>query len=517
MQPRPYQQRLIHDIRTALKTYQHVMVQSPTGSGKSFIFSFITHGARAKNKRVWVIVPMKQLIRQTSKHFSKWQIPHGMITAGNNESIAYNVHIVSKQTLERRWDKIKNWPDIIIIDEAHQNYDFQVKLKAYAPDTVRLIGLTATPERLSGEGLSDIYDTLVEGADIRELTELGYLSPVRYFSPPLEGLDEIHKKGYDYDAEELEALFKRRAIYGKVVQHYRKLAHKRPTIVFCRDIAAAERWAKTFRDAGYKFESIDGRMKDKKRNMLIKALENGEIDGLTSVNLISIGFDCPRIECVIKLRPTESKALDSQMNGRGMRIYPGKKDVIILDFVNNLQTHGHPYSSYSWNFYGAKKRKKKGQHIDSIKLCQKCFMYYEGEKCPYCGYEKEKKTRSDLKEVDGRLIEVKGPIPLAERDSEEKQEYQDRINTAVDTCRNAENEIDSGAVGELLKIAEELGRRPMWVYWKLSSTYIGKDGNEVKRKTVNNPLLYEIARQKGYANGWCYYKRKEIKQKLGQK
>lgn len=515
MIPRPYQSRMITDLRVAMREHKHVLLCAPTGSGKSFIFSQITSSVNKNKMRIWVIVPMRQLLKQTSEHFQKWQIPHGMIKQGVQESRAFLVHIVSKQSLERRWDKVKNWPDLIIIDECHQNYDFQMKLKSIMPDTSRLIGLTATPERLSGEGLSDIYDTMVEGPTIGELVQDGYLSPVRIFSPPLDGLSELHRIGTEYKSDELEALFARRAIYGKVIEHYKKYAHGRPSLVFCRDVKSAKKWAEKFREAGYKFESIDGKMDDKARHALVSALEQGKIDGLTSCELITTGFDCPRVECIMKLRPTLSKALDSQMNGRGMRIYPGKKDLVILDFVNNLDTHGHPYSEYKWNFEGKEKRQPKGKHVDTLKLCPKCFLYYDGTSCPNCGEQKPTTPRKDLKEVDGYLVEVKGPIPLSDRAPEEKREIADKIGAAVDEFREAEatGQIAPGAVGELLKIADDLGYSAMWVYHRLSDTYINKAGDEVKRLTVNSPLLYEIARQKGYKPGWAWMKKKELREK----
>ena len=515
MTSRPYQSRIIISLRLSMRENKHVLLCSPTGSGKSFIFSHITNSVAKSGKRIWVIVPMRQLLKQTSEHFLKWKIPHAMIAAGLQESRAFKVHIVSKQTLERRWDKIKNWPDAIIIDECHQNYDFQMELKSQAPEHTHLIGLTATPERLSGEGLSDIYDDIVYGPSILELVSDGYLSPVRYFAPPLEGVEELHRRGTEFDSDELEALFKRRAIYGKVVDHYRQYAHGRPTLVFCRDVRSAEKWAAQFRESGYRFESIDGKMPDKTRHALVDALKDGRIDGLTSCELITTGFDCPRVECVIKLRPTESKALDSQMNGRGMRIWPGKEDLVILDFVNNLERHGHPYSDYQWNFYGKEKQRPKGKHADILRLCPKCFLYYSGTTCPNCGDEKETKPRKDLKEVDGRLVEITGPVPLSDRDPEEKREIADRISASINEFREAENLgiIAPGAVGELLKIADDLGYGAMWVYWKLSEKYINKNGEEVKRLTINSPLLAEIARQKGYKPGWAWMKKKEIESK----
>jgi DNA repair protein RadD len=502
--PRPYQEKAIKDLRISLRTHRTAMFSSPTGSGKSFIFSSITNSAFSKGAIIWVIVPLSELIIQTQRHFVKWKIVHSLIASGIKESRAFNVHIVSKQTIERRWDKIKRWPTLILIDEAHINYDFQIKLLSVIPEYTKIIGLSATPERLDGRGLSDIYDDLIFGPSRKDLVEQGYLSNIRYFAPPLEGLEELHKKGIDVDADELEALFKRRAIYGDVLKHWKEYTFRKPTLAFCRNVDQAERWAHVFREAGFRFECLEGRMKKGRREAIVNALQNNEIHGITSVNLIAMGFDCPHVECILKLRPTESKSLNDQMDGRGMRPAMGKEDCVIFDFVNNIHKHGHPLSPYDWNFYGKEKKSQKNKHADILKLCPKCWQYFTGTVCDNCGNQKQRKP-VNIKEIDGRLVEQKGPVPLDELPWEMKKDYQDRISAAREAYREAaeEGRVDFGPIRELIIIAEKLGRSIMWVYYEL---------NELNH-AVNVPLLSAIAEIKGYAQGWIYYKRKELAKK----
>jgi hypothetical protein len=295
-----------------------------------------------------------------------------------------------------------------------------------------------------------------------------------------------------------------------MIQHYREHAHEKACIVFCRSVKAAEETAARFRDAGYRFESIDGNMTDKQRKALIDGLKSGRIHGLTSCELICYGLDAPRVECIIKLRFTMSKALDSQMNGRGLRPYPGKDYCIILDPVGCLTEHGHPLEDYEWQFHGLEKRgKKKGVSPATLKLCAECFMHYDGDRCPHCGTERGKKKQKQYQEIDGRLIEITGPVKLNERPKEDQREIQDRIGILVDEVISAAKSGDGilpGPIGELLKIAEDIDNSAMWVYWKLS------DGMRV----VNEPLLAEIRRQKGYKPGWIWMQRKAIEQRLGR-
>ncbi len=522
---RPYQEKMINDLREALRKYNRVLLSAATGSGKSFVFSSITSTAFYRNFRVWVIVPLTVLLSQASEHFIKWEIAHALIASGHQESRAFNIHIVSKQTIERRWDKIKNWPDLILIDEAHINYDFQLQLIERMPENTKVIGFTATSEREDGRGLSNIYQVWVKGPEPRELAESGYLCKVRYFSPPLEGIDELHKKGIEVDAGELEALFANRAIYGKVIEQWKEYSLNKPTLAYCRNIKAAEEWAHRFREAGFAFENIDGTMKHSRRKALVAALESGKIVGLTSVNLIAYGFDCPRIEAILKLRPTESKALDSQMNGRGLRIYEKwlidgkieinpsnipnnaeliykKENVIIHDFVHNLRKHGHPLTDYEWNFYGKEKRKKiKDESADKLKLCPICWEYE-------CNCQNKKRVMPDrnIIEINGRLVEHDAPIALKDRPYEERKEYHDKIIAAKNAYLELEKtgKINLAPIKELCEIAESLGRSVMWVYYELNKL----------EKLVNIPLLKAIEEIKGYKKGWSFFKIKELRSKI---
>jgi len=139
----------------------------------------------------------------------------------------------------------------------------------------------------------------------------------------------------------------------------------------------------------------------------------------------------------------------------------------------------------------AKTKKPKGVAPAALHLCPACFMYFEGTKCPNCQEEKPAKPRAGLKEVDGRLIEVTGPVKMAERPIEERREMIDRINRA----------IDDSAIEEMAAIALELGRKPVWIYHQLNKN----------QSMVNVPLLYEIARVKKYKPGWAHFQAEKLK------
>lgn len=482
-----------------------VLLQAPTGAGKTIIFSKITELARNLGTvPTWIIVPRNELLQQASDSLANIGVAHGLIAAGVQESKAFDIHVVSKDTLIRRLDKIKVPPKFVIVDEAHLALARYLQFFEFFCDT-KFLGVTATPERLDGRGLSEMYERLVLGPTIHELISLGFLTDVVYFCPPIQGIENLHRRGTEYDPDELERLLETRKVYGKTIDHYKRHAWGKPALVFCRSIKAADETAQKFNAAGFLFENIDGTMSYKRRKALIGALRTGEIHGLTSCELITYGLDVPRVECIIMLRPTLSRTLFLQMIGRGLRPFEGKQRCVVLDHVGNLQVHGHPLAPYEWNFHGREKPKRKRDSEDVLRLCPEIdFMYCDKRTCIGCPHNHSGKTIRNFEFVNAELIEAESPIKLNDRPPEEKREFIDRINHAKTCWHAGDPSIKKGAIGDMLAIANELGRDPMWVYWKLA-----KD-----RLTVQVSILHEIARQRGYKPGWAWFKKKMIKERL---
>ncbi len=434
-------------------------------------------------------------------------VPHGRIAAGRAESRAFSLHLVSSNTLIRRWEKIIAPPDFIILDEAHLYYDRQLEICEHFPKA-KILGVSASPERLDGRGLSDIYGKLVEGPGIRELVEQGYLVPLRYYAPPLEGLGQVHRKGLDYDEDELAELMQRRKVYGKAVEHYERRATGRSALVFARSVVESEKIAAEFRARGWKFEPVSANTPAKTRAAIVAGLKSGELHGVVNCEVACYGLDVPRIECVILLRPTMSKALQTQMVGRGLRPSPqtGKRECVILDHVNLVDEHGHPFADYEWQFHGREKRTRKLDPTIRLRLCPETFLYCERPSCVGCeNNTKQRKTRAEAV-VDVQLRELAPPVEMRVRPPEEQEVFEERISAAVTRAKVAESrgEMDAGAIGELLRLARQIDRQPLWVYWRLCEN----------RLTANVPLLSEIARQEGYKRGWVWYARQKVTERL---
>ncbi len=517
---RTYQQELYLSARRALSVNRSVCIQLATGGGKTAIASAMVSSVYDKNKLAWYITPRRNLVEQASQHFKKWNVPHGIINAVSRESLAFNIHVVSKETLVRRWDKIKRWADLIIVDEAHLNYEFQLELFRRAPLSTKFIGYTATPERLSGEGLSveggGIYNELIEGPCIPWLMEHDFLCDLKYFSPPLDGLENLHYRGIDYDEEELEQLLQRRKIYGQVIDHYIKYAKGKSALIFCRSVKSAYQTAERFRDQGFSFHTVEGKMPHKKLREILSAHKAGQIQGLTSADLVLYGMDIPRVEFGASLRPTRSRALYMQMIGRLLRPFKDEKTgyvkqyAIWMDHVNMILEHQdenypgiplHYVPKINWNFHGREKRKCiKSANILSCPYLD--FLYCENPRCSTCEHNPDKSVKDARKPmvvVPAELIEAPHPIPLMDRPPEERREIQDRIG---EIAREYNQTPAPGPVGEILQIADDLGYSVFWAYHRL---------NNDSRMAVNVPLLAEIARQKNYKPGWIYFAKQKVR------
>jgi len=523
---RDYQQGLYIQARQALTTSRAVCIQLATGGGKTPVMSAMCESVYGKHKTAWILVNRKELLTQASAHLLKWNVPHNMIKPGRAESNAFRIHLVSSDTLIRRYDKIKRWPDLIIFDECHLTLDRQIEIVKRLPEHTKIIGFTATPERGDGRGLSvkagGVYDELITGPSIPELTEQGYLSGLRYFSPPLEGLSSLKVRGTDYDEEQLEELLKRRKVYGELVGHYAKYGvnpngTRKPALIFCRSIKSADHTAERFRDKGFNFHNIDSTMTDTRRAELVAALTAGTIDGLTGCDIFTYGIDIPRVEYGATIRPTLSRALYMQAIGRVLRPFRDgvtgyrKEEALFFDHVNNILEHQddrypgvplHYVPEISWNFDGVDKRKRDKKQKNVILCPHLDFMYCDKGNCATCQHNPDKSVtdaRKPMIVIPAALVEAPRPVPMAERAPDDQREIQDRIGAAI---LEYKRDMSPGPVGELLKIAESLKRQPMWVYYELTSE---------DRKTINIPLLHEIARQKKYDPKWVYFRIKEAR------
>lgn len=406
------------------------------------MFAYMAREAQSRGNVVWFLVHRRELLNQTVDTFDRFGI--------NRETI----YIDMVNTVSRRLDNLHiPAPDLIIFDEAHFSAakTWQRIIDRF-PDAY-IVGLTATPTRLDGKPLGDIYDTLVEGKSIGSLIDDGYLSPYKYYAPSVIDMTGVSVKRGDYDKKELEEKLMKSAIYGDVVQSYRQYADGKQTVVYCASRNHSKEVAQAFTDAGYSAVHFDGDTPQKERENIIQRFRDGDITIVCNVDLISVGFDMPAIECAILLRPTQSTALYIQQASRALRKQEGKT-AIILDHVGNYTRHGLPDDEHTWTlderFNGETKHDEDGMLL--VRQCENCFAVYETKlgKCPQCGAAVEP-TQEEL--------EIKKEIELKEIKRQEEQERKERVSAYKDEteCRNLE---------ELATYAKLKGYKPGWTYFQ---------------------------------------------------
>lgn len=394
--------------------YHAPLLVRATGTGKTYIFSYIAAGLAKNGKRAIAMCHRDELLDQISESFSNFDIRHSFIASDRLYDRRHLVHVASVATAARRLDRVAV-PDYVIVDEAHHAVGASMYAKcinhwrAMNP-ALRIIGVTATPERLSGEGLGETFDEMIVGVQTAEGIEKGILSPFRLFAPAGAGVDMsgVRTRMGDFVRGEAAAVMDKPAIIGSAVNEYRQKMDGAPAVAFCVSVEHAEHVAEQFRAQGYRAAKLDGNMDRGMRRALVNDFSRGAINVLTSCDVLSEGFDVKGIVGAILLRPTQSLALYLQQVGRALRVAPGKDAAIILDHVRNCERHGLPDDPREWSLLGRGERKKKGEKDENAcRQCEHCKAYSPAaaSKCRECGKAFPVQARK-IEEVAGSLSEV---------------------------------------------------------------------------------------------------------------
>lgn len=403
---RPYQSALIDRLRHSLRSHRSVLLQLPTGGGKTVLTAAMIGTAASRGRRCHFHVHRQELIDQTINTFSAVGIPHGVIAASYAPNPFQPVQVASIDTLRHRLARVRA-PDLCVWDEAHHlgAKSWRRIMDAW-PKAVH-VGLTATPERLDGKGLDDCFQDMVCGPTTAELIEAGYLSKYRLFAPSRPDTTGLHSRGGDYKTEEADALMDRPTITGDAIAHYNRLARDKRAVAFCVSIKHSQHVAEQFRAAGVVAWHVDGGTDRSERRQAIDAFRRGEIKVLCNVALFGEGFDLPELDAAILLRPTQSLGLHLQQVGRALRPAQGKPYAILLDHAGNTARHGLPDDERQWSLQGrAGRAASAGDRSDPIRQCKTCYAVFRpAPVCPACGRPVEGQPR-EVDQVDGDLAEI---------------------------------------------------------------------------------------------------------------
>jgi DNA repair protein RadD len=455
MQLRPYQldakQSIYREWDTGVKNVLYVL---PTGGGKTVTLSDIVH---EHTGAACAIAHRQELVTQISLALARDGIRHRIIGPTSVVKLAVNIHmaevgrsfydpsakvaVAGVDTLIRREAELKNWllsVTLWLMDESHHPLIENKWGKAIEMfPNAKGLGVTATPIRADGKGLGrhadGNFDVMVEGPNMRDLINMGFLTDYRIFAPPSDldlGTVQISAVTGDYNKDGLRKAVRKSHIMGDVVAQYLRIASGKLGITFATDVETATEIAARFNAAGVPAEVVSAKTPDAERVAILRRFKNRELQQLVNVDLFGEGFDLPAIEVVSMARPTQSYSLFAQQFGRALRILPGKEVAYIIDHVGNVVRHGLPDARRVWSLDRREKRSREAPtDVIPVKACPQCTGVYERiyAVCPFCGFKPIAAPRSGPEQVDGDLCELdaatlalmRGEIAEIDKDAEQ--------------------------------------------------------------------------------------------------
>lgn len=416
------QQEVVREVRAAFtEGHQTVILQSPTGSGKSRMGAYMVASAIAKGSTVLFDVPMKELRKQIANTFMDCGIDHSFIAAGQKYSPFSASWISTTPTIAGRLDRVPRIK-FALIDEGHQGGEARDRLKEWLRNHgAKILILTATPERLDGKPIDATCNRIVMGKPIKWLIENKRLSDYRLFSPNQPDLSALRKTSSgEYNALDTAGFMESQtALIGDAVRHYKQLAMGMRNVSYCASIKHSQMVCQMFNDAGIPSAHIDGSMSDDERAKIIKAFARREVLNMCNADLLLYGFDLAAssgdnnavVESISDLKPTMSKAMQFQKIGRALRMKSNA--AVIMDHAGNTfnpdgsAKHGLPCTPVDWQWRGRKKRLGEGKEKTiPVRQCPACYMVHRpAPQCIACGHVYEVRSRV-LETVEGELQEI---------------------------------------------------------------------------------------------------------------
>ncbi|WP_167853582.1 DEAD/DEAH box helicase [Roseovarius aestuariivivens] len=414
---RPHQAKAIDLLRQSLgKGHKRVVLQAPTGFGKTLVAAKIIQGALDKGNHVIVTAPAISLIDQSLEAFASEGIYDiGVMQASHPRTNPLaRVQVASVQTLARR-----DIPDatLVIVDECHQRFKTIEKLMKDRPD-VCFIGLSATPW---GKGMGLIWDDLVVPTTINELIEQEYLSNFTVFAPDVPDLASVKTQHGDYHEGQAAAVMHGKALMASVVETWLARGENRPTLLFGVNCAHAEALSEAFKGAGVSSAYVDAYTDSVERALIERQFRAGEVKVVCSVRTLTTGVDWP-VSCIIDAAPTKSEILHVQKIGRGLRNGEGTQDLLVLDHAGNSLRLGLVTDIQNQTLDTCKPGEKATSGPKAKKLprpCTSCETLFTGRFCPSCG--RERKPVPGVNTVEGELVEI-GEVRKTPT-KEEKQKF----------------------------------------------------------------------------------------------
>ena len=440
-----YQKDMVQQIEEAFKTHQSVMVQMPTGTGKTILLSEVVKREKLKGKNpdgdkseklkgknpcVWIVVHRRELVEQIEETLAK-QLDSSFFPLHSSL-----IKVFSIQWLSRHYQEMEEKPSLIVIDEAHHAVARTYKEVMDAYPEAKKLGLTATPCRLNRKGFTDLFDVLLQSWSYNKFIADGWLSLYDYMSVKADSLDQqmvfgLTKRGADGDfsLREMSEKLDVRPSIERLCDTVMRYAPDKKGIVYAIDIKHAEHIAEYYRERGLNAVAISSKTPAEERKSIIDRFRNSNdslkntncqvldspIRILVNVDLFGEGFDCPDVEFIQLAHPTLSLSKYLQQVGRGMRVYEGKRYCLILDNVGLYRLFGMPSDDRDWQAMFEGKSAGKGNIASAEERYSVAYALRDESRCIISNEQTELITvmthegqRKDLDEAYGYEVKKNG-------------------------------------------------------------------------------------------------------------
>lgn len=320
---------------------QRTLLVLPTGCGKTIVFAKISEDCVKRGERVLILAHRGELLEQAADKIHKACNLNCAVEKAEETSLGsfWRITVGSVQTLMRESRLARFLPDYfdtIIIDEAHHavSDSYQRILQHFSG--AKVLGVTATPDRGDMKNLGQVFDSLAYEYTLPRAIREGYLCPIKALTIPLNlDLTGVSVQAGDFRAADLDTALEP-YLYQIADEMLRNCADRK-TVVFLPLVKTSQKFRDILNERGFRAAEVNGNSED--RAQILADFEAGKYNVLCNSMLLTEGWDCPSVDCVIVLRPTKVRGLYCQMVGRGTRLSPGKKDLLLLDFLWHTQRH----------------------------------------------------------------------------------------------------------------------------------------------------------------------------------
>ena len=385
MELRPYQQ----EAREAVKSdwasgFLRTLLVLPTGCGKTIVFSKIVEDMVRSGRRCLILAHRGELLDQAADKLLQTTGLRCSVEKAEETCLDswYRVTVGSIQSLMRE-KRLGQFPadyfDVIVVDEAHHALsDGYQRVLTYF-DEARVLGVTATPDRGDMRNLGQYFEHLAYEYTLPRAIKDGYLCPIKAVTIPLTlDLSHVGVQAGDFKNSDIDTTLD--PYLHQIAEEMRTYCENRKTVVFLPLVRTSQKFCRLLNVQGFRAAEVHGTSLD--RAEVLKAFDEGKYNVLCNSMLLTEGWDCPSVDCVVVLRPTKVRSLYSQMVGRGTRLYPGKEDLLLLDFLWHTERHElcHPANLI----------------CESDEVARKMTENIEAAGCPVDIEEAEKKASEDV-------------------------------------------------------------------------------------------------------------------------